>query len=229
MWRLFTYQLLHSGLWHLFGNMLILFFFGPRLEQSLGPRRFLAFYLLCGVCGGFVAAVLTPISSVIHPDAPLDRRLGAVLGVLVATAVKYPDEEILIFLILPVKVRVIAIVLLFVSVFTLLDGGPNAGGEAAHLGGILLGFLLTVRPRLLDWAGSEYGGAGGFGGAKRDAGGIEGMKTRIADFQRERKRKAAAAHADEVDRILAKVSASGIQSLSEKEKRTLAEDTKQKR
>lgn len=58
LWRLITYQFLHGSPWHLFVNMLALFFFGPMLERSWGGRKFLAFYLLCGMTGGLVYPLL---------------------------------------------------------------------------------------------------------------------------------------------------------------------------
>lgn len=236
LWTFLTYQFLHGDFGHLLWNMLGLFFLGPLVERSFGARRFLVFYLACGVAGSVLMALVSPFvgASVISPDADLVGASGAVLGVLIAAAIRFPQVEVLVFFLFPVKIRIIAGVALFVGVYTLISGGDNAGGEAAHLGGLALGALLTMKSSWLRYLGGGdvgpggQGDLGGYGEAKRKGGGIQGIKQRLEDFQRERARKAAVAHAEEVDRILAKVSASGIQSLTDGEKKTLAEDTKRK-
>lgn len=230
VWRFFTYQFLHANFFHLLFNMIGLYFFGPLLERELGRRPFLAFYLLCGVSGALVASALgtLPGLGIMHPDAGLVGASGSLFGILAACAVRFPDLRVqLLFPPIPMTMRTMALVFLGIAALSVTVGSRNAGGEAAHLGGALLGFLLVRFPAPL----ALFGGpsvSGGYGEAKRAGGGIEGVKKRLNDFQRERNRKATAAHADEVDRILAKVSEKGIQSLSAAEKKTLAQDTKQR-
>ena len=231
VWRFFTYQFLHAGLFHLLFNMVGLYFFGPLLERSLGRKPFLAFYLLCGASGALVASVLglTFGETIMHPAAPLVGASGAVYGIFAAVGYLFPEQRVnLLFPPVELKMRTLCFGLLAISALSVTVGSTNAGGEAAHLGGALLGFLLVKFPAPLGVLGGPTI-AGGYGGQKRAAGGVEGMKQRLADFKRERARKAAAEHAQEVDRILAKVSEQGIQSLTDREKKTLAEDTKRKR
>ncbi|BAM04488.1 rhomboid family intramembrane serine protease [Phycisphaera mikurensis] len=232
VWRFLTYQFLHADFFHILFNMIGLYFFGPLLERELGRRAFLAFYLLCGVSGAVIATVLGTLfgPTIMHPDAPLVGASGALFGILAAAAVRFPHLRVqLLIPPIPMSMRTMALVFLGIAALSVLVGSRNAGGEAAHLGGALLGFVLMKRPGLLAPFGGPALGAAGYGAAKRSGGGIEGIKGRLADFKRNRARKAAAEHAAEVDRILAKVSDSGIQSLTEGEKKTLAEDTKRKR
>jgi len=207
VWRFISFQFLHAGLGHIFMNMLGLFFFGPLIERYLGSRRYLAFYLLCGVAGP-VAYMLLWASGflVTHPAQPLVGASAGVFGVLIAAAFVAPNADVYIWGILPVKMRHLAWLLIAVAAYTVLfygdTGRHNAGGEAAHLGGAALGYLLIRRPHLLRWANRKIG--------PPSLGGLQSPKSkdRIDD--------------KEVDRILKKVHEQGITSLTERERDTLA-------
>ncbi len=225
VWRFFTYQFLHADFWHLFWNMLGLFFFGPLVERWWGSRRFLAFYLLCGASGALFYLVLYPVLPWTHPALPLVGASGSLFGILVAAAVVAPDMRVmLLFPPIPLSMRTLALVFLGLAVFTVLVGGANAGGEAAHLGGALMGFVLTKRPSLLN--SIDAGPAGGvFGAGPRKS----GWRDKLVRRRRERAARRDAAEQAEVDRILAKVHDHGMHSLSEREKRTLKRATHRQR
>ena len=151
LWRFITFQFLHASLMHLAFNMLALFFFGPLMESYLGRRRYLAFYLLCGMAG--------PISYLLfyglHVGAAnrTNGLIGAsagVFGILIAAAQVLPNVTVLIYGFIPARLRTVAWVLLGVAVYTVFTNGNNAGGEAAHLGGAALGYLLIKNERWLD-------------------------------------------------------------------------------
>ena len=153
VWRLLTFQFLHAGAWHLFGNMIGLYFFGPLVEAYLGRRRFLAFYLLSGVAGpilycGFAAAGL------LHTSAytPLIGASAGIFGILIASAVVAPNATILVYGIIPMQLKTAALLLLAFAAYMVFTNGKNAGGEAAHLGGAAVGFLLIRHPGWLNWA-----------------------------------------------------------------------------
>ncbi len=152
-WRFLSFQFLHANLTHLLGNMIGLFVFGQLIERHLGRRRFLAFYLLCGIAGP-VMYVLLQFAG-IFPSAAATPMVGAsagVFGILAASAVVAPRQIVhMVFPPMPIRLRTLALVLLGVAAFTVFTHGPNAGGEAAHLGGAALGWLLITRPSLLDW------------------------------------------------------------------------------
>ncbi len=123
LWRFLTFQFLHANLNHILFNMISLFFFGPLIETYLGSRRYLAFYLLCGVAGP-----LTYMRPVGRPPArrppgtPLVGASAGIFGVLIAGAMVAPNTEVLIWGILPVKLKTFAWVLLAVAVYTVLHG-----------------------------------------------------------------------------------------------------------
>lgn len=151
LWRLITFQFLHLGPEHLIFNMIALYFFGPIVDGYLGSRKYLAFYLLCGVAGGVMYLVLL-LFGVLQdgPGTPLVGASAGIFGVLVAGARLAPDTTVmLIFPPIPLRLRVVALVMLGIAIYVVLSNGINAGGEAAHLGGAALGALLIWRPGLL--------------------------------------------------------------------------------
>ena len=109
VWRFLTFQFLHAGLMHLVVNMLMLYFFGPLVEAYLGRRRFLAFYLICGVAGPVAYMLLWAVSSastmnLIHTSyVPLVGASAGLFGILVAAAQIAPDATVLVYGILPMK------------------------------------------------------------------------------------------------------------------------------
>jgi membrane associated rhomboid family serine protease len=219
VWRFLTFQFLHAGLGHLLMNMLGIYFFGPLIERHFGSKRFLAFYLLCGVAGP-IAYMLLWASGLLVTTAsvPLVGASAGVFGILIAAAVIAPDAMVYVMMIFPVKLRHLAILLIFIAAYTVIffghKPGENAGGEAAHLGGAALGYLFIRRPYLLNWA---------------DRLSVGSVKDRVADKVEQSKTQRNQKLQMEVDRILRKVHDQGIAALTEKEKRTLAEATERQR
>ena len=132
-WTLVTYMFLHGGFMHVFFNMLMLFFFGPRLEERLGSRTFIRFYLTCGV-GGAVLSFATPFSMVVGAS-------GAIFGVVVGFARYWPREEIYIWGVLPVQARVLAIFMVVSSLVAGFAGTRDGIAHFAHLGGLVAGWI----------------------------------------------------------------------------------------
>lgn len=166
VWRFVTYGFLHVGLMHLVLNMLGLWFFAPIVEERFGRRRFLALFLVATMAGAVLFLLLnamgiawmssqgTPIGLPgllsTDPYVPLIGASGGVYGIILAAAWLRPNEEILLMYIIPMKLKVLALLLIGVSVYTLISRGANAGGEAAHLGGAIAGWWTAQHPRLLD-------------------------------------------------------------------------------
>ena len=132
-WTLVTYMFLHGGFMHIVFNMLMLFFFGPRLEERLGSRTFIWFYLACGV-GGAILSFATP-------DARIVGASGAIFGVVVGFARYWPRENIYIWGVLPIQARVLAIFMVAISLFAGFAGAQDGVAHFAHLGGLVAGWL----------------------------------------------------------------------------------------
>jgi membrane associated rhomboid family serine protease len=164
VWRFVTFQFLHGSVMHLAANMLGLFFFGQIVEAQFGPRRYAAFYLLCGLAGA-MCYLLLGLAHVL-PDGPRTPLVGAsagVFGLLVAAAVIAPHLELFVWLI-PVTVKMLAVGGLLLAAYQVFAAGENAGGEAAHLGGGLLGLVLMKNQHWLNPFGPsrqayEYAGS----------------------------------------------------------------------
>lgn len=210
-WRFIGFQFLHANFQHLLFNMIGLYFFGPLVEQYLGGKRFLAFYLLCGIFGAVLYLILNlggyifgdNVPGLLFNDTatPLVGASAGVFGILLAGAFLAPKIKVLVFFIIPMKLSTLAYLLVAVAVFTVLFGKNNAGGEAAHLGGAAAGWYFIRNPHHLngffDFLGKADPTSKHF--AWKDRGVTQG----------------------DVDRILDKVHKKGLASLSAKEKKIL--------
>lgn len=130
-WTLLTYMFLHGGFWHLFFNMLGLYFFGPRLEEEIGARHFLSLYAVSGLVGAAFSFV-TPFTAIVGAS-------GAVYGVLLGFAFFWPREPIYLWGILPVEARWMVAGMTLLSLWGGFDGGDDIA-HFAHLGGFAGGF-----------------------------------------------------------------------------------------
>ncbi|MDP7029839.1 MAG: rhomboid family intramembrane serine protease [Phycisphaerales bacterium] len=229
LWRLVGFQFLHADLFHLMFNMIALYFFGPLIERTLGGKRYLAFYLLCGVAGGLMYLLLNLAGYVwvdmLHfseipgllfnaTGTPLIGASAGVFGVLVGGAFVAPNVMVLLFFVLPMRLATVAWLLIIISVVSIFFGTANAGGEAAHLGGALAGFGFIRHPdrlhRFFDWLGRFDPTSRHFRGGGGD---------RAARVPRH----------DEIDRILAKISREGLHSLSKRERKILQDASRRDR
>ncbi len=154
VWRFVTFQFLHHDLNHILYNMLALFFFGPMVEQVLGSRRYILFYLLCGVAGPLMYIVMWALHILVATGTePMVGASAGIFGVLIAAAFVAPDTTVMLQFLIPVKLRTLVWLMLGYAVFTVITPhGPNAGGEAAHLGGAAAGWALIKNPQLLNFA-----------------------------------------------------------------------------
>lgn len=215
VWRYVTFQFVHGGVGHLFFNMLALYFLGMVLERTWGTKRFLKFYLVCGVCAGLAHVVLSQIFGV-DRFVPLVGASGGVYAVLVACAVLFPNIRVLLFFLIPMSIRMVAILLLGVAVVNVLagirsamQGGPLSGGisHVAHLGGAVAAALwIYLTPRVQQMR--------------------QRARTESNRGAWERRQKEEMQDQARIDEILDKIRRDGIGSLSAKEKRNLRDATR---
>lgn len=206
VWQFLTFQFLHGHIGHLLMNSLGLFFFGPWMERWWGSAKFLVFYLLCGAGGGLLYTTLVLTGAL--PSGSLVGASAGIYGILIGVAVIAPDLRArLLFPPVELSMRMLALLILGIAagsiVFRL---GGNEGGEAGHLGGAIMGFLMVKFPILL--------GKGG----------------KIIAFPKKRRDYEAKMHPrhfvnhdtdDAVDAILDKINREGIQSLTAEDKAVL--------
>lgn len=239
VWQLMTFQFLHSGLWHLFGNLLGLWFFGRSVENILGTNRFLLAYFGCGVVGGLLQCALMALFWPAFGTAVFGASAG-VMGIFAIFARLEADSEIRLNFILPIRAGVLLWITAGISLFFTLVPSPQEGAtaHAAHLGGILTGLAwvrigwhhdFVVLPwenllgRLRFWRPLQTRQR------KQElvrAASARGRPWRSTGVKAEPDLAPEEFISREVDPILDKISAHGIQSLTEQERKTLADARK---
>ena len=224
-WTFLSYMFVHAGLLHLLGNMFMLFVFGTAVENRMGSRAFILYYLLCGVG----AAVFSLALSAIMQVSPFVGASGAVLGVALAFAIYWPDAELVVFpLPIPIRARTLVALLVGLDVFFYFLTPGDGIAHLAHVGGVLVGYLyfraqgLSRRsphppPRAVERVVMVQSGS------------AEPERRTPDTPVRPRRRADADPVAAEVDRVLDKISEKGIASLTPAERRFLDEVSKQKK
>jgi len=164
IWQPFTYMFLHypGDLMTILFNMLTLWWIGSALEQTWGRRRFLRFYLLCGVGAGVCVILLNYVFR--HPDVWVVGANGAIYGILLAFAVLYPDVTMLFMMIFPMKAKFMVMLLGAISFLIAYSSTGGAVTAVAQLSGMLVGWGMirskrritfdpvgAVRQRYRDW------------------------------------------------------------------------------
>jgi len=228
-WTFLTYMFLHAGPLHLAFNLLALFMFGGPVEDRLGSRTFIWFYVLCGLGGAALSFLLMQLVPI---RGPIVGASGAIYGLILAFAWHWPDAPIYI-LPFPVPIAAKWLVTFAVAISLVLAlpsfNGSDGVAHLAHLGGVAAGFLYL---KAQDWrlgraerhlrrasepsvlvTPAPRGGAARGGSAPQP-------KRRPAPDDR--------AHA-EIDRVLDKILATGIESLTPTERRFLTEMSRRMR
>jgi len=223
-WTFVTYAFVHAGFLHLAFNMLMLFFFGPAVEERMGGRAFIGYYLFCGLGG----AALSFAIALLAPVAPFVGASGAVLGVALAFALNWPDAPILVFpLPVPIKAKWLILGLAVVNLVPAVLLAQDGVAHLAHLGGLLFGFLYLRGATLAAGAPRSTPQRRTRARARSGQSGAEGGRRRESSRR-------PASRPDEtiqakIDRLLDKISATGIDSLTPEERQLLAERSRQLR
>lgn len=226
-WTMITYMFMHdlSGILHILFNMLVLYWFGKLFVEYLGSDKLIALYFLGGIAG----AVLYLMAYNLIPGPPAFLRgnaemvgaSAAIFAIMVATATLLPNYTFFLLLIGPVKIKYIAAVYIFISVLG--SVGNNAGGNIAHLGGALMGFIYMKQLQSgVNWGGWITVTLDWFKDLFKE-------KRRVkVSYRKERPTatkpptsEKAGYTQEEIDRILDKISEGGYESLTKDEKEKL--------
>lgn len=153
-WSLITYFFFHKGFFHILWNMLFMYWFGRLITEYLGQNKLLGLYVWGGIGGGLFYLMIYNIvpyfSSVIEYSVLLGAS-GGVVAIVVGAATFQPNYTVHLIFLGPVKMKYIAA--FYVITSFLQSTGANAGGEIAHLGGALMGYLMiTQLQRGNDWS-----------------------------------------------------------------------------
>ena len=199
IWQPFTYLFFHGGIWHVLINMFVLWMFGSELERLWGKSHFLKFYFVTGVGSGLLTMLFS-----LQSMTPIVGASGAVYGVLLAYGFTYPNRQIYLYGIIPIKSIwfVIGIgMIAFMSSFN----NISQVSHITHLSGMLIGYLMLKRP--VEWRSLWFS-----------------IRKRTLEYrvvQEEKKATHRQKIEQDIDIILDKINREGFDSLSQKEQDSL--------
>mgnify|MGYP000608737159 CR=1 FL=1 len=221
LWQIFTYMFLHGGWLHILFNLLGLWMFAGDLENLWGGKTFLRYYITAGVGAGVFIAVMNFFTyhrfgpGALPPYAPTTLGAsGAIYGILLAYGLTWPNREVLLYFVFPVKIKYLLILFGVMEFFGTLSSAAGAGGNISyigHLGGLLTGiiYFLFLRRR-------------GFRSASQAGHGV------IDDFLKKQRLKKKRKEIEDrieakkiIDRLLDKIAREGMSSLTAEEKKNL--------
>jgi membrane associated rhomboid family serine protease len=207
-WTAITYMFAHDqhGFTHIFFNMLALYFFGPRVEQRIGSARFITLYFVSGVSGALLSLVMST-------GYPIVGASGALFGVMMAFARFWPRDLIYFWGVFPIQARWLVIIYTAYSLWSGLRGSPSGVADFAHLGGYVGGMLYLL---YLEHAvgARKFRQVATAPPPARDA--------LLGNWRNVDRTSVHEVNKAEVDRILDKISASGIGSLTPQERTFLS-------
>ena len=227
IWRIFTATYLHANFMHIAFNMLALYFLGPALERTWGRRQFFLVYTVGGILG-YILLSVAGLVWYIDPRTPGIGASGSILTLLGAAAVLFPNATVYIYFILPLRLRTCAILYGCWFVYNIITKGSNFGGDMCHIAGLFFGII---------WA---YKGGMSLSGRHRTTMSPSSLVKKMTsvfssgrpsqgpgawDARMQQRRE----DEEAIDRILAKVHAQGIHSLTAAEHQTLVEATRRRR
>lgn len=229
-WQLITYQFLHGGFAHIFWNMFALWMFGMEIENYWGSKKFLYYYLLSGIGAGLCHLFLSPLVG--GGVAPTIGASGAIYGVLIAFALIFPNRYIFLYFFIPIKAKYLITFFIIMQIM-FIDNVSSGIAHLAHLGGALTGFIFImldkdtnvmlkniIRKRPSFRSSKPFNPLGGI--AEK----FKKKEENIEDADYYEVKEKEEVNQEEIDRILDKISQSGYQNLTEKEKKILFQASK---
>jgi len=215
IYQLLTFQFMHANFMHLLGNMLVFFFFGRAMEHILGRNGLLKLYLASGTMGGLVQILF----GILFPERFAGSVVGVsagVFGLVAAFAMSRPNQPVLLFFILPMPAKYLLVLEGVITIYGIAVPAGNVA-HAAHLGGMLAGMAYIhwlSKIEQLEWP--QF-----LRRAPRVM--ITPPKKLWRSSPRQRKEDVLSDEfiSDKVDPILEKISARGLHSLTEEERKIL--------
>ncbi len=151
LWQLFTYIFLHGGFSHILFNLLALWMFGGELENYWGSKKFLFYFLFCGIGAGICTVVFTPYQFI-----PVIGASGAIYGILLAFAWLFPKRPILIYFLFPIPAKYFVIIFGLIELLSSMEGTGGGVAHLTHLGGLVFGFFYLAYPMIRQNIRREY-------------------------------------------------------------------------
>jgi len=153
LWQLATYIFLHGGVFHLLFNLLALWMFGGELESYFGSKKFLRYFLFCGIGAGICTVLFTPN---MYQPIPVIGASGAIYGILLAFGWLFPNRPIYIYFLFPIPARYFVIIFGLIEFFSSMEGPGGGVAHLTHLGGLLFGLFYMAYPTIRQKIRREY-------------------------------------------------------------------------
>ncbi|MCX8010099.1 MAG: rhomboid family intramembrane serine protease [Ignavibacteria bacterium] len=222
-WQLITFQFMHGGFNHILFNMLYLWLFGLELENNWGSKKFLIYYLTCGVGAGLTQLFISPLFS--GPLAPTVGASGGIYGVLLAFAIMFPDRPVYIYFLLPIKAKYLIGFMILIEFFSV--GDQSLTAHLAHIGGAVTGIIYILIERHTRFSFDDIFSRRKFRSTMTSS--LKWTERDVSDahyYEIESEKKADEFDQKTVDDILDKINKVGYQNLTNEEKRILYEASK---
>jgi membrane associated rhomboid family serine protease len=218
LWQVVTYMFLHGGWFHIIFNLLGLWMFAGELEQIWGGILFLRYYLITGIGAGLCIAFMNYyMYAQYHIDPVTIGASGAIYGILLAYGLTWPNRQVMLYFIIPVKIKYLVAIFGMIEFFGTLSTAAGTGGNISHighLGGILCGLIYLLlrlrRPAIREYAGEKTGDNFILRILK---------KARVKNKKKEIEKRIQAKKV--IDELLEKIARHGMSSLSPQEKKNL--------
>ncbi len=244
-WQIVTYMFIHGNFGHIFFNMFALWMFGVEIENLWGSKKFLIYYFICGIGAALSNLFITPFFSDVGPTIGAS---GAVFGILIAFAFLFPNREIYLYFLFPIKAKYFVVFYIILEVVYIVTSVESGVAHVAHVGGAVIGFIYLLfdsnvrfknffkkQNNIFDYtdffSDREFGKPFEPPRKKesekeiRNAEYKELSKEDIKKQQEEEQKKIQ----KRIDKILDKLAEKGYDALTDEEKRMLFEDSKKLR
>ncbi len=214
IWQPFTYMFLHGGWLHIFFNLFTLWMFGGEIENMWGGRKFLRYYIFSGIGAGFFIELMNYYVSSKYGVYPVTiGASGAIYAVLLAYGLTWPNREVLLYFLIPVKIKYLLIGFGLMEFFgTLSSAGGTGGGisHIGHLGGLISGIIMFRSIKNQSRSSSS---------SKQEIFADRKKKARLKKKQNEIDTRIKAKKI--IDQLLEKIARDGMSSLTSEEKKQL--------
>lgn len=251
IYQFVTYMFLHGGFTHIFFNMFALWMFGTVIERVWGPKKFLFYYISCGIGAGLIQETAQYINYMAEGLDTFERvnlggtlmltedylnlwttigASGAVYAILLAFGMIFPNERLFIIPFpFPIKAKWLVIGYIALEAFSLFSPTPDGVAHMAHLGGMLFGFIMIRYWKKHPESSNRFGRSRGqefFDNMKRRFDERQRHSPQQPEQPREEPPKKKRENQEEIDAILDKIRKSGYDSLTKEEKKKLFDQSK---
>lgn len=218
-WQLFTYMFLHGSWSHIIFNLLTLWMFAGSLEERWGGKLFIKYYIYCGIGAGIF---ITAMNYYTGSHSPTIGASGALYGILLAYGMTWPNREVLLYFLIPIKIKYLVLLFGLVEFFGTINPSNSGISHIGHIGGLVSGFiLLKFFFKLPQKSSSDAGAMPNNRSAERNG-------SFMSDFFRKRRLEKKKREIEErikakriIDALLEKIARYGMSSLTHEEKKDL--------